>query len=142
MSVSLLAQKKIEVKSVQCKAETAFVFSITDKDLNAEFENLNKYYGEPKSCKPGEIIWSNIEVPNVGKDLQITMVDGILTMKNESTKFRKFSSSKNKNCRLRCLEENQQRQINITIMDENEKNIINTNALKTVSIKYLESIIK
>jgi hypothetical protein len=142
VSFNLFAQKKIEVKNVCCKNDTTMVFSITDKDLSAEFEKINKYFGEPKSCKPGEIIWSDVEVPNIGKGLQIKLVDGILTIKNENIKFRKFSSIKNKNCKLRCLEENQQRQINIIIMDENKKNIINTNALKTASIKYLESIIK
>ncbi len=142
MSVNLFAQKKVEAKSVFCKKDTTMVFSITDKDLNVEFEKLNKYFSEPKSCKPGEIIWSDLEVPNVGKGLKIKVVDGILTTKDGNAKFRKFTSIKNKNCKLKCIKENQQRQLNITILDENDRNIINSTALKTASIKYLESIIK
>jgi hypothetical protein len=143
-ALNLFSQQRIDAISISEKTETVYKFSLTGKNLDSELNKLNEKFGEPTTSEPGKIIWTNIEISNIGQNLQIEITDGLLTIKNDKAKYKHFKKSRNKNksknCKLKCLEENEYRQLVFTIT-ENERNIINNKELKEAAQKYLSNII-
>lgn len=145
IGLNLYAQK-LNTISLLGKTDTTYQFTITGKNLDQELSKLKTTFGKPLSESPGAIIWDKVEIPSVGKDLQIKLIDGLLTVKEDNANFKSFKNTKNKNksknCQLKCLDENQNRQIYFTVMDKDNNNIINNAIMKKAVIVYLQDILK
>ena len=90
-------QQKVNPISIIGKTNTTYQFTITGKNLDEELSKLKTNLGKPLTESEGEIIWNNINIPNIGDDLQLKMVDGLLTTKGNTAKFKPFKYTKNKN---------------------------------------------
>ena len=139
-------QQKVNPISIIGKTNTTYQFTITGKNLDEELSKLKTNLGKPLTESEGEIIWNNINIPNIGDDLQLKMVDGLLTTKGNTAKFKPFKYTKNKNkskyCQLKCLDENKNRQLCFTVLDKDNNNIIANEAMKMSVNEYLENIVK
>ncbi|MBP6978392.1 MAG: hypothetical protein KBB71_08775 [Lentimicrobiaceae bacterium] len=146
IGLSLYSQEqKVNSISILGKTDTTYQFTITGKNLDNELGKLNTTFGKPLTESEGEIIWNKVDIPNIGNDLQIKMVDGLLTIKGNSAKFKPFKDTENKNksknCQLKCLDENENRQLYFTVMDKDNNNIIGNDKMRIDMIEFLESVI-
>jgi hypothetical protein len=139
-------QEKVSSICILGKTDTTYQFTITGKNLDEELSKLKTNLGKPFTESEGEIIWNNVDIPNIGNDLQLKLVDGLLTTKRSTAKFKPFKDTKNKNksknCQLKCLDENKNRQFYFTVLDKDNNNIIVNKTMKIAVNEYLENIIK
>jgi len=139
-------QQKVKSISIFGKSDTTYKFTITGKDLDEELSKLKTSLGKPLTESEWVIIWNNVNIPNVGNDLQLKLVDGLLTTKGCDARFKPFVDTKNKNksknCQLKCLDENKNRRLYFTVMDKANNNIVVNEAMKVAVTEYLENIIK
>ena len=105
-------------------------------------DSLVKFWGTPEKNETGQIRWTHIEISNIGKDLNILLVDRICTMEKSDLSCISFKDKEDKEKKLKELKSNQSREIEITITNKDGKNIID-NKTKTEIIKtLLENIVE
>lgn len=124
------------------KLDTTSTFSFFNNiNFDDSRDSLIKYWGIPIKNEAGNLQWSNIQIPNVGNDLMITLYDGIATKEKHILRYVFFTSEEDKEKKLRELKSNQYRIIEIIVTDKNNLNIINNKIKTKIVKKLLEEIV-
>ena len=138
------AQKNIiSVNEMYFPKDTTRSFGF-QKSLNFDncIDSLMKFWGTPSTNETGKIIWSNIEIPSIGKELTVELHDGIYKKLDDgNTVYFQFDSKKDKKKRIRKLKSTQWREVEIIISNKDGLNIINDKAKTDVIKKMLTKIV-
>jgi|AntAceMinimDraft_17_1070374.scaffolds.fasta_scaffold168836_1 hypothetical protein len=105
-------------------------------------DSLIKFWGKPKNNETGQISWTHIDIPNVGKDLNVILTDRICTIEKGYMMCIQFKDKEDKEMKMKNLKSNQLRDIEITITNQVGKNIINSKTKTEIVKTLLESIVE
>ena len=118
-------------------ADTTSTFALMKaSSFDNNIERLIKFWDTPKLNETGQIKWTNIDIPDVGKNLNVTLTDRICTAGEVDIVCIPFKDKEDKEIKMRDLKSNQYRDIEITITNQEGKNIINSKE-KTETVKTL-----
>jgi hypothetical protein len=133
------AQKNIiSVNELYYQKDTTRTFGFI-KSLNYDncIDSLIKFWGTPAKNETGKILWSNIEITGIGKELSVELHDGIYKKLDDgNTIYKPFESKKDKKKKIRKLKSTQWREVEIVFSNKNGLNIIDDKA-KTETVKKL-----
>ncbi len=139
------AQKKdiISVNELYYQKDTTRTFGFV-KSLNFDncIDSLVKIWGTPAKNETGIIVWSNLEIAGIGKELTVELHDGIYRKLDDgNTIYKPFESKKDKKKKLRRLKSTQWREVEIIITNKDNQNIINNKVKTDIIKKVLTKII-
>ena len=142
-SFSQTEKGSIGVNKQHGAVDTTSTFALMKgSSFDNNIERLIKFWDTPKLNETGQIKWINIDIPDVGEDLNVTLTDRICTMEEGNIKCVPFKDKENKEMKMKDLKSNQYRDIEITITNQDGKNIINSKD-KTKTVKtLLQSIVE
>ena len=93
-------------------------------NFDSSIDSLIKHWGTPAKNSVGNISWTNIDIPNIGTNLNILLTDGICTMLKNEMKCEYFKDNEDKEKKLNELKSNQSREVEIIITNKDQKKII------------------
>jgi hypothetical protein len=145
-AISTYSQKQkdiIGVNELYNQKDTTRTFGLY-RSLNFDncIDSLVKFWGAPAKNETGKIIWSNIEIPGIGKELTIELHDGIYKKLDDgNTIYIPFESQKDKEKEIRKLKSNQWREIEIIVTNKDGRNIITDKTNTEIIKKMLTKIV-
>ncbi len=122
--------------------DTVRTFSFGYMDLDTCKYKLAKFWGEPTHNTTGNVIWTSMEIPNIGKELNINLTDMFCAMVKNNMKCVSFKDEKDKENKLLNIKPSQSRKLELTITDKENKDIIMDKSKVEFMLQYLEKILK
>lgn len=114
------------------------------KSLNFDncIDSLIKFWGAPAKNETGKIIWSDVEIYDIGKELTVELHDGIYKKLDDGNIiYSQFESANDKDKQIRKLKPKQWREVEIIITNKDGLNIINDKVKADVIKKMLTKIV-
>ena len=141
------SQKKSKIKAVPVIREY-WLFCI-EQDIDSARAKIIRKFGIPENNELGEnfdntygiIEWENINIPEIGNDITIRMLDYILNNESKLSNSFLLKSEEDKNERVANLKKKERRELMLKFKDKNGVNIICDKDLKTKMVNYIEAII-
>jgi hypothetical protein len=123
--------------------DTIRTFNFFQINIDTCRSRLIKYWGTPTQNTTGIMMWTNMEIPNIGKDLRINLSDQFCTKEENGNMICKsFLNEKDKAKKIKNQKPNQFRDVLITITDKANKDIIMDKTKAVIMIQLLERIIQ
>lgn len=144
---SQVSKSNIAVNMQYMTNDTLSTFTIKNPQSTDQFiDNMLKYFGKPEKHEVGKIVWTNVNIPNIGKELTVRLVDCITFMdKNGDLIDAPFKNEKEKAEFLSTVntgKEKKFRYVDVIICDANLVNIINTKREADIAEDLFEKIFK
>lgn len=143
LTASLYGQNKIKCVGVNDEfneKDTTHTFTMDSENIDSIRHKLFTYWGTPTMIQYGNVKWKNIEIPNLGNNLEVELFDWICTHKEKSMRCRVLKSEKQKEKQVKNLKQNQNRWILVTIKSKEGINIINSKLKAKQVAQILEDI--
>ena len=147
LTTSLFGQDNknhIEINSQFNPIDTSRTYTIFNTDFDSCRYKLLKYWGTPSINETGSIIWTNIEIPNIGKELKIVLTDWICWKdeKYGDTFCNVFTDENDKSEKLNKYKSDRARHLEIIIKNKLDKNIIVDVTKTEIFIDLIKRIIR
>ena len=144
--VSIASSMAFGQKSIQSipnyfKSDTCYTFDILTQNNDEVLQKLIQTLATPKQSLVGQIVWENISIPYIGKNLKIILKDGAFIIDKENAYFTPFQDENSKAVFLKQSAASSYRKTEILVF-QNEKNAITSSALEGRMVKFLENIIE
>ncbi|NLL28901.1 MAG: hypothetical protein GX259_08890 [Bacteroidales bacterium] len=125
--------------------DTLSTFTLIKPENTDHFiDNMLAHFGRPDIHEAGRILWSDVEITNIGKELTVKLKDGILFInENGDLVETPFKDEKDKAENLSNMNSSKQKKyrfVDIAICDAEGLNIINTKHEVDVAKNLLEKI--
>jgi hypothetical protein len=130
----------VSINSQYNKNDTTHTFNIYAENLDSVRQILINYFGTPSKNSVGILQWTNKEITNLGKELEIHFNDKICTNNEMYISYKPFKSEKDKQRRIKELNPNQYRSILISFNSKDGNNIINSKTKAHEVAELLEEI--
>jgi hypothetical protein len=137
----VFGQKPIQSIPNYFKSDTCFTFDILTHNNDEVLQKLIHKLSTPKQASAGQLVWENISIPYIGKNLKIVLKDGAFLIDKENAYFTPFQDEKSKADFLKRGAAPSFRKTEILVFF-NEKNAITNTALEGRMVKFLENIIE
>ncbi len=122
--------------------DTVRTFYFYNMDLDSCKLRFVKTWGEPKRNTTGILMWDNIEIQNIGKELTIHLTDRLCTTRDDEVSCVAFKDEKDKEKKLKNSKPNQSRMLELIIKDKSNKDIIMAKEKVLIVFDLLEKILK
>lgn len=131
---------KIDVDLKFDFGETYRTFSITRVDFIKAKEKFIKHLGKPSTNTLGVLEWKNVNIPEIGENLTLTLQDGVVEFQPGGVSYSIFTDKKMKIQSLQNLSSKKFRMLRFTISNAENINAIRNNKLQKEALKFLDTL--
>lgn len=137
---SKVEEAKIFVDKQFDYGETYRTFSITQLNIDRAKAKFIQNLGTPSINSLSTLQWKNINLPEIGENLTITLHDGVVEKNEEGISYTIFTDKKMKVKALQNLTANKFRMLSFKITNSENINVIRNNKLEEEGLLFLESL--
>jgi hypothetical protein len=120
--------------------ETFRTFSITQVNFENAKAKFIKQLGKPSTNTLGTLKWKNINLPEIGENLTLTLQDGVFETEPGDVTYTVFADKKTKVRALQSLSATKFRMLSFKITNAENINVIRNNNLEAEAMKFLENL--
>ena len=137
----VVSQKaKIGVDKQFDYGETFRTFSITQVNFENAKAKFIKQLGKPSTNTLGTLQWKNINLPEIGENLTLTLYDGVFEKGPGGASYTVYADKKAKVRALQSLSATKFRMLRFNITNSEKINVIRNNNLEEEAMKFLENL--
>jgi hypothetical protein len=131
---------KIVVNKQFDYGETFRTFSITQVNVENAKAKFIKQLGKPSTNTLGTLQWKNINLPEIGENLTLTLQDGVFETVPGGASYTVFEDKKTKVRALQSLSSTKFRMLSFKITNAENINVIRNNKLEAEAMNFLENL--
>ncbi len=131
---------KIVVNKQFDYGETYRTFSITQVNFENAKAKFIKQLGKPSTNTLGTLQWKNINIPEVGENLTLTLQDGVFETEPGGVSYTVFADKKTKVRALQNLSAKKFRMLSFKITNAENINVIRNNKTEEEAMMFLENL--
>lgn len=120
--------------------ETYRTFSITLVNFENAKAKFIKQLGKPSTNTLGTLQWKNINLPEIGENLTLTLHDGVFEKGPGDASYTVYADKKTKVRALQNLSATKFRMLRFEITNSEKINAIRNNKLEDEAMKFLENL--
>ncbi len=120
--------------------ETFRTFSITQVNFENAKAKFIKQLSKPSTNTLGTLQWKNINLPEIGENLTLTLQDGVVDIEPGDVSYMIFTDKKIKVKELQNLSATKFRVLRFNITNAEKINVIRNNNLEAEAMKFLENL--
>lgn len=120
--------------------ETYRTFSITQVNFENAKAKFIKQLGKPSTNTLGTLKWKNINLPEIGENLTLTLYDGVFEKGPGGASYMVFIDKKMKVRALQSISATKFRMLRFEITNAEKINAIRNNKLEEEAMKFLEKL--
>jgi hypothetical protein len=142
-SLILLGQnplKFVVINSEFNEKDTTHTFALKSENIDSIRYKLFAHWGPPATNSYGNVIWKNIQIPMIGDELEIHLIDWICSDNKKSMLCKPLKSESDKEKKVREMKPNQNRWIQVKITNKDGSNIINNELNAEHVAEYLDKL--
>ena len=142
-SFSQTEKSSIGVNKQYSTPDTTRTFALMNAlNFDNNIDRLIKFWDKPELNEAGQIRWAHIDIPNVGKDLNVKLTERICTLEKDDMTCVPFKDKEDQEMKMKNLKSNQYRDIEIIVTNQDGKNIIDSKTKSEAIKTLLESIVE